>query len=91
VASCGVEAAPLAPLCPALQYLAERKQEAEARRDARFRKGSSRHRGVSWIRSTRVWEMCAGVGGGKRVKKRCSTEEDAARCYDHIQIQMFGR
>lgn len=91
MASSQVKAASLAPFYPALQYLAERKQESEARQDARYRKGSSRYRGVSWEAVNRVWRMKASLVGGKLVRKQFSSQEDAARCYDHIQIHMFGR
>lgn len=79
------------PASSVLQYLAERKQEYETRQDARYRKGSSQYRGVSWDTAKSAWQMCAILNGGKRLFKRFSSEAEAARCYDHVQIQRFGR
>lgn len=78
----------LLPSC--LQYAAAMADEGKAKLDARFRKGSSRYRGVSWYKGTGSWQMRAKLGG-KRVAEYYKTEQDAARRYDHIQIQLHGR
>jgi hypothetical protein len=78
----------LLPSC--LQYAAAMADQGKAKQDAHFRKGSSRYRGISWHKRTDSWRMRAKLGG-KQVAEHYKTEQDAARRYDHIQIQLHGR
>ena len=77
-------------MSPTPQYLAERKRESDAKQDARFRKGSSRFRGVSWDTVQGKWRMRIHVAGKKR-REYFQHEEHAARRYDRIQIELRGR
>ena len=60
-----------------MQYLDDLKKESEAKQDARFRKGSSRHRGVSWYTAGGKWRMQASLRGGRRFEKFFDNEDDA--------------
>lgn len=81
-------------LCP--QYLKERKEAAEKKRDERYRKGSSAYRGVSWFKQdgkwrVRIWMPHLG-GRPKRVLLGYFADEgEAARTYDRAVIPLHGR
>ena len=73
-----------------LQYLKEKKEEGTGKQDASFRKGSSKHRGVSWKRGK--WRMQIRVPGRSSQAASChDTEEDAAHAYDIAVIHRDGR
>lgn len=82
---------PLPPTHP--QYLKEQKQKAEAKVDAHYRKGSSRHRGVSkWTQAckTKPWVMSI-LLPDKLQRESYATEGEAARAYDRHAIRRDGR
>ncbi len=79
-----------------LQYLKERKEAGYKQLDARFRKGSSKYRGVSWDKHNVTWQTRARMpqpgGQSKQVKLGAFVDEgEAARAYDRAVIPIYGR
>ena len=62
-----------------------RKQNQQNRRGAQRNSRHSRFRGVS--RDRRWWVAIVNLGGGKRIKRYCDTEEEAARVAAELRAE----
>lgn len=87
-----VHPARLLPSSPPHQYLDALKAAADAKQDERFRKGSSKFRGVTCDKRNRErpWVMSIRLGGALR-QQLYSSEEEAARAYDQHVMRRDGR
>jgi hypothetical protein len=74
-----------------VQFMAELKQQGDAKCDAHYRKGSSQYRGVSWEQRSCKWRVTAKCNGVRFSEANFNNENDAAKRFDRLQISWHGR
>lgn len=63
---------------------------AENLRNKRSHGGSSKYKGVSWVKRRLRWQASAGFNGKKIFLGTYDTEEGAAKAYDRFATEHFG-